>query len=297
MKKKLLNKIKSGVHGLTGTSLEDRVKTGRDEIVPGLKSPIKGFASTVSTAGEKVQQAKEYVMPTVAAPSYLLQTSESAEDYEIYFDLDEVLGKIDAGILCRPAIQIFAGRGDLNREVLSERLTEAFCAQADEHEAEMKQVIERETTSNRRDLSESTERLASDVAFLSLLGVVGVATGGIGLLVMADMGIGSGAAGRVTNDITSMPGRMAAAAKESITGGTQAKLAEREVEGKVKSMKKALSRISLTMHDDLVHLSSSHDNRVYSLSADSPRVSDELPEAVKRRISELGGRYLPEKLQ
>jgi len=85
-------------------------------LVTKLKSSVKELSS----------KATSYIYSDVECPIYLCHFSENEDDYEIIFDLAETLETMRNERLPKLSFTIWSGRTDINKQLMSERIIEAF---------------------------------------------------------------------------------------------------------------------------------------------------------------------------
>lgn len=257
---------------------------------------LSAVRESISTTGSSnLEQYVDRVFPKSTAPAYILHHSNTENDYSVHFDLTHVLSKLDAGILSRPGVILYSGRSDIDRELLSKRVTDEFLTEMKVHEQRVKDLAESTRREHRDALGKSVKSIivgAAEAAFMRAL--LTVVTGPLGILVLLLLG----SAGKTVDGIyemISMPKKIVMAGVESIKEPQSDKNVKVAIEEEHKKINKALTSLDLKMHRDLIALAGSYDNIAYPFRGD--RVSDELPKHIVNLIQQYGGEYLPEHLR
>ena len=86
-------------------------------------SAVQGLGSVVSQINESTF---ERFFTVVDIPGFVLPTGPHEDDYFLQFEFNEVLKRLSSGTLVRPRLVIFAGRDDMNRKLLADRINTNF---------------------------------------------------------------------------------------------------------------------------------------------------------------------------
>jgi len=82
---------------------------------------------SISTAtSETVEAMVSSVWPAVDVRAMVMPTGQGTQDFEVHVELDEFVSTMVTGKAVRPRMTIFAGRSDIDRDLLGERLVSSF---------------------------------------------------------------------------------------------------------------------------------------------------------------------------
>ena len=251
--------------------------------------------SIITTGSSNLEEYVDRIFPRSTAPAYILHHSNRADDYSVHFDLTHILSQLDAGILSRPGVLLYSGRSDIDREILSKRVTEEFLNEMKVHEQRVRDLAESTRRQHRDALGKSLKNIvvgAAEAAFMRAL--LTIVTGPLGILVLLLMGSVDKTVDGIY-EIISMPKKIVMAGVESIKDPLSDKKVKAAMDEEHKKISKALGRLDLIIHRDLVALAGSYDNVVYPFRGE--RVSEKLPEHILALIQKYGGEYLSDDLR
>ncbi len=246
------------------------------------------------TGSEQLEQRINKLFPKTSAPAYVLHHSNECDDYSVHFDLTHVLSLLDAGILARPSVVLYAGRSDIDREQLSERVTTEFLSEMKFHEARVKALAEEDARKHRDALDGSISKVlkgATEAAFMHVLLIL--VSGPIGLYILLEMGSFDRTIDAI-KELLSLPKKLLKAGTESMTQPLADKKVEAAISEERAKINKALTTLELKMHKDLIALAGSFDNVAYPFRGE--RESNALPEHVSNLVRDYGGEYLPDRI-
>lgn len=320
--KKFLKNTTSSLVG-AASSLKDGVVGGATNTAGAAKSASKATVSTVGSIasnaidlpsqaiaamgklGSDTNQAiVDYMFHECETAVYVLHSSEDAEDYDILFDLENILREIKDGYLVKPILKIYIGRADIDREVLARRVTESFMTEMDQHKEQVQDTLDNGKWRNVKDLGDTVESTASGALITAVaFGLITVFTGPILAPIVAPLllsvGLSTGAG--TISDIVSLPGKIAKAGGEVVAQPFQDMNAQRDLSAQEKKLLKAIKGIALVPHNDLVILAGSFDNKVRPMRDKStdvlPREKFQLPESVMEEVRQVIGDYAPDHLK
>lgn len=274
------------------SSTGNMVSSRADNIAMELRN-IREAISMSSTSS--LEQYLDRVFPKSTAPAYIIHNSNAVNDYAVHFNLSQVLAQLDAGILSRPCVVLYCGRSDIDRDILSKRVTQEFLKEMSKHEQRVKELAERDRAKHRESLEKSVNRViigAAEAAFMRVL--LTMVTGPLGILILLLMGSVKRTVDCVY-ELISMPKKLIMASVESIAEPRKNKKINAAFDEEQKKVNKALNNLDLKLHEDLIALAWSYDNMAYPLRGE--RVSDALPEHIVNIVRQRGGEYLPKRLR
>jgi hypothetical protein len=111
------------------------------------------------------------MFPRCPVPVYLLPTGSQAGDFYLAFAFDDLMDDLRSGVLVRPAIEVWTGRSDFDRDYLAEHLREEFVRQFDDARATMRQAFEEELESIDSRRQRAKDKAAEPVGWLAGAGV------------------------------------------------------------------------------------------------------------------------------
>ena len=288
-KQKIIDATKRLKELATGAS--DSVSKSADKLSMELREVRTSIASVGS---EQLEQRIDKIFPKTSAPAYVLHHSNASDDYSVHFDLSHVLSLLDSGVLARPSVVLYAGRSDIDREQLSERVSAEFLSEMKNHEARVKAVAIEDARKHRDALDGSISKVlkgATEAAFMHVLLIL--VSGPIGLYILLEMGSFERTIDAIKELIT-IPKKLLKAGSESVTQPLADKRVESAISEERAKINKALTTLELKMHKDLIALAGSYDNVAYPFRGD--RESDALPEHVTNLIRDYGGEFLPDRI-
>lgn len=193
----------------------------------------------------------------VIVPCFLLPTGPLANDYELTFEFDKAIEGLESGALIRPKLNVFAGRDDIDLELLSHRLRKEFTKQFEAAKEARRRVVAGDAHVEFKELDDAHKATIKEGAEAVSTAAVGVA--GIFLmtnpitsslfLLMAVFG------GR--NAVKVVFGRLKTLARVQTMmsdTGRELREIEREFEGKDSAFSRAVSNLEIHKHPYLVHL-------------------------------------------
>lgn len=168
------------------------------------------------------------VLPRAEVPVYLVHKGRGAEAYFFVFDFDAFVTASRKGAFVRPALKLFAGRDDFDRDLFAGHFRKSFAEAFDEMRLALR--AEQEAKGQRW----GWLGWVPDVALLG-----GAALGAVGMMVMALALL----AGRAVLPEIRMP-RLWSKASET-------EKLEARIEGLKGRVDQALTRISVALHPEL----------------------------------------------
>ena len=193
----------------------------------------------LASAGES---ATSLIVTDVAVPVYLIHRGPEAEAYDIHCDFTAFFTGDATGLLRRPKLEVWAGRGDIDRAVFASRMRDAFLDQL----AEAKLAF---AAANARELAEMSDSVGSAKGGIATL----LGAGGLMLMVsnplvnLILLALALTAGRQSILGLVSLAGQIA---HRTVAGDGEARL-DAEAETLRHSVDTALRDVEITLHRDL----------------------------------------------